>query len=75
MPMNFPATQRSLNEKIAITSLDIYPLRFASKEIIQALRHRGQMFWLCRKQCLVSYNEKDGEISDNRVSMPSTLVF
>jgi len=53
---------------LPIQELDVYPLRFATRDLAERLRHRGKMFWLCRERCLVSYAEQEGEVTDNRVS-------
>ncbi|KAJ4351209.1 uncharacterized protein N0V89_006548 [Didymosphaeria variabile] len=44
-----------------IHELDIYPLRFAPQVLAQDLRRRGEMFWECRKRCLISYRETSPE--------------
>lgn len=53
---------------IRIEELDVFPLRFATEELVEKLKHRGKMFWRCRERCLVSYIEQEGEVADNRVS-------
>ncbi|KAE8442756.1 hypothetical protein EG329_002896 [Mollisiaceae sp. DMI_Dod_QoI] len=42
-----------------ITSLQIYPLRFADDGLQQKLSARGEKFWTCRKKKLVCYRETD----------------
>lgn len=37
--------------------LEIYPLRFAPESIVNQLRRRGEMLWMCRKRSIVSYRE------------------
>ncbi|KKP07337.1 ATPase [Trichoderma harzianum] len=41
-----------------ITDILVYPIEFASKEVVGALRKRGYMFWKCRARHYVSYNGK-----------------
>lgn len=53
---------------LPIQELDVYPLRFATRNLAEKLKHRGKMFWLFRERCLVSYVEQEGEVADNRVS-------
>ncbi|KAJ0163707.1 hypothetical protein CTA2_2540 [Colletotrichum tanaceti] len=38
-----------------ITSLSVYPARFAKDSVVEGLRKRGKMFWACRHQKYVSY--------------------
>ena len=33
-----------------ISSLSVFPMQYARKEMVQTLRRRGKMFWKCRKQ-------------------------
>lgn len=40
-----------------IQELDVYPLRFAGLEVIEALRHRGEMFWKCQKPKYICYQK------------------
>lgn len=53
---------------IRIAELEIFPLRFAPKIVVEQLRHRGKMFWQCRDRLFVSYIEHEGEVADDRVS-------
>ncbi|KAL4739348.1 P-loop containing nucleoside triphosphate hydrolase protein [Aspergillus similis] len=46
-------------EKIPITSLDVYPLRYAAPSVGKRLKTRGELFWRCRKQRLVAYDPPD----------------
>jgi hypothetical protein len=61
------------NQPIRVEKLEIFPLRFASKLLVEQRKHRGKMFWQCRERCLVSYVEQEGEIADDRVS--STAII
>jgi hypothetical protein len=57
-------------EEWNIHDLNVYPLRLAPESLIQKLRHRGLMFWQCRKRCLVSYHESDIKAQDEvRISL------
>ena len=41
---------------IAITSLEIFPLRYDTSGLENRLRKRGEQFWACRKRAFVSYD-------------------
>ncbi|KAF2994709.1 hypothetical protein E8E13_003158 [Curvularia kusanoi] len=45
-------------------NLDVYPLKYAPKPLIETLHRRGMMFWQCRKQRLVSYHESNVKEQD-----------
>ena len=51
-----------------ISDLDVFPIQYASPEIVEECRRRGKMFWKCRKQWLVSYQDKETESIQNLVS-------
>lgn len=62
-------SQKTTNISIEATEwnmhdLDIYPLRLASRSVVNLLRRRGRMFWRCRKRCLISYQEWGTEAQD-----------
>lgn len=59
------------NVSIDITSLELYPLRFASRDVKAKLVARGQRFWACRRQKLVCYNE---DIADGIFHVRPSLV-
>ncbi|KAF2868401.1 hypothetical protein BDV95DRAFT_128201 [Massariosphaeria phaeospora] len=42
-----------------IVDLNIYPIKYASEELVEKLQRRGEMFWKCRKRCLVAYRENN----------------
>jgi hypothetical protein len=44
------------DEPIPISQLEIYPLRFASSEVVDRLRARGRIFWKCRHAQFVAYD-------------------
>lgn len=46
------------NAEIPIVDLDVFPLRFASQELLEALKRRGKTFWNCRNGKYVSYNNR-----------------
>lgn len=52
----------------SITDLLVYPIEFASKEVVGALRKRGHMFWKCRTRHYVSYNGKTDHAIQSSVS-------
>lgn len=43
------------DEEVEISSLNLVPLQYASKEVQERLARRGKMFWKCRNRQLVSY--------------------
>ncbi|CCF36483.1 ATPase [Colletotrichum higginsianum] len=45
----------SWSESFDITSLSVYPARFAKNSVVEGLRGRGKMFWACRHRKYVSY--------------------
>lgn len=51
-----------------ITDMSVYPIEFASKEVVGALRKRGHMFWKCRARHYVSYNGKTDHAIQSSVS-------
>ncbi|KAH8625778.1 AAA ATPase [Alternaria alternata] len=46
----------SSSERIRITELPVYPLRYAADGVESGLRERGETFWACRRQKYVNYN-------------------
>lgn len=56
--------------EVDITSLNLYPLRFAKPELYNSLLARGSRFWSCRKQKIVAYHDpdQDGEDGSRGVS-------
>lgn len=46
---------QSTVQKLTISALDVYPLRFANAGVIAGLRARGGAFWRCRYRRFVSY--------------------
>ena len=53
--------------------LDVYPMQYAPKAIPSQLRQRGQMFWNCRKNCLVSYHQTVAEAQDEVSPSPGII--
>lgn len=53
---------KSETEEFDITDLPLYPIRYASSEVVEALRQRGRMFWKCRFRNYVSLA---GEVSED----------
>lgn len=53
----FPKSLVSDEAEVDITSLGLYPLRFAKPGTKEKLIARGHKFWNCRKQSLVCYRE------------------
>ncbi|KAL4910568.1 P-loop containing nucleoside triphosphate hydrolase protein [Aspergillus multicolor] len=59
MRLDWPASAAA-DSAVPITSLEIYPLRYAASGVEKRLKARGELFWRCRKQCFVAYNPPDG---------------
>ncbi|KIL93768.1 hypothetical protein FAVG1_02329 [Fusarium avenaceum] len=53
---------KSETEEFDITDLPLYPIEYASSEVVEALRQRGRMFWKCRFRNYVSLA---GEMSED----------
>lgn len=58
---HFPKSSVSLETEVDITSLSLYPLRFAEPGTKEKLIVRGHKFWNCRTRSLVCYRES-GEV-------------
>ncbi|KAH7117618.1 AAA family ATPase [Dendryphion nanum] len=51
------------SKEMKIEELEVRPLRFVDRSLIELLQRRGGMFWKCRIQRFVSYHDKkDGEL-------------
>lgn len=59
IPLRSHAKLNIPEKEIDITSLDIFPLRFADSEAYGKLSARGEKFWLCRKKRLICYKDTD----------------
>lgn len=46
-------------EPLPISQLEIYPLRFASSEVVDRLKARGRIFWKCRHARFVAYDPQN----------------
>lgn len=53
----------SLEDPFKIVDLPVYPIRFASEDVNEALRQRGHMFWKCR---IKNYVSLDTELEDEK---------
>lgn len=53
----FPRPSVSIETEVDITSLPVYPLRFAEPGTKEKLIARGHKFWNCRTRSLVCYRE------------------
>jgi hypothetical protein len=54
-------------ESIEITSLDVYPLKYAPKKTKELLERRGRTFWSMRQRRYVSYlRSEDEDLHDVR---------
>lgn len=52
----------------SISDLNVFPMQFASAEIIDKCRRRGKTFWKCRTRNYVSYQDSELESIQNLVS-------
>lgn len=53
-----------------ISELNVFPIQYASAEIIDKCRRRGKNFWKCRNRCYVSYQDSEVESIQNIVDNP-----
>ena len=53
-----------------ISDLNVFPIRFASAEIVDKCRRRGKTFWKCRSRNYVSYQDSEMESIQNMVNTP-----
>lgn len=60
--------ERTDSRPVAINTLDIFPLKYASSATFNQLRRRGRSFWKCRKRALVSYRGDEDTNDSNLVS-------
>lgn len=59
--------------EVDITSINIFPLRFAKPELYNSLLARGSRFWSCRKKKIVSYHDPDLDGEDGSRGVSSHL--
>lgn len=65
----------SLEESFNIQELSLCPMRFASEDVIEALRKRGRMFWKCRFKNYVSlHTELDNDMQNSVRSYFSFVI-
>ncbi|KAF4989035.1 hypothetical protein FGRMN_9407 [Fusarium graminum] len=63
---DLPHDMQSETHEFSITDLPLYPMKYASNEVSQALFERGRMFWKCRFRNYVSLSgEISGDIQDS----------
>jgi hypothetical protein len=58
------------DEEVALSSLEVTPLDYASPKLREKLERRGKTFWACRKKKFISYSGGDDIDSLNNVSAP-----
>lgn len=63
-----PGPNTGRGHGIPINTLDIFPLKYAADTTFNQLRHRGRIFWKCRKRALVSYRGDEDTNDSNLVS-------
>ncbi|KAG6986733.1 hypothetical protein G7Y79_00073g098320 [Physcia stellaris] len=51
--------------KQKISKLNVFPIQYASAEIVDNCRRRGKTFWKCRSRCFVSYQATEKESIQN----------
>ena len=51
-----------------ISDLNVFPMQFASAELVEKCRQRGKTFWKCRTRKYVSYQDSGMESFQNLVS-------
>ena len=51
-----------------IAELNVFPIQYASAEIVDKLRRRGKTFWKCRERRFVSYQENEPQGIQSAVS-------
>lgn len=51
-----------------LEGLNVFPIQYASAEIVEKCRRRGRIFWKCRNRSLVSYQDEKTESIQNLVS-------
>ena len=51
-----------------ISDLNVFPMQFASAEIVEKCRRRGKTFWKCRTRSYVSYQDAERDSIQNLVS-------
>ena len=59
--------KRILGER-NISDLNVFPMQFASAELVDKCRRRGKTFWKCRNRNYVSYQDSGMESIQNLVS-------
>ena len=59
---------RSGSTEKKISDLNVFPMQFASAEIVDKCRRRGKTFWKCRTRHYVSYQDNEMESIQNLVS-------
>ncbi|KAL2837239.1 P-loop containing nucleoside triphosphate hydrolase protein [Aspergillus pseudoustus] len=60
------------DEEVALSSLEVTPLDYTSRELREKLERRGKTFWACRKKKFISYSGEDDIDSLNNSKPPST---
>lgn len=66
---------RPTHSAMPIAELQVYPLRYASKETKDRILSRGRKFWENRKQSFVSYQGWDHNTERYFVSIPFRRIF
>lgn len=66
---------RLTSEEVSIQDLKVHPLRYASSDVRDRLRLRGQKYWNMRHRTFVSYSGDDFLDEQHHVSIPTLMPF
>ena len=61
-------TPKTVKGEKNISDLNVFPMQFASAEIVDKCRRRGKTFWKCRTRSYVSYQDAERDSIQNLVS-------
>ena len=62
------------DDGVPIDELRVFPIKFASPEVVDLLRQRGKIFWQCRVRRYVSYCDKERDGIQSMVSWGDALL-
>jgi hypothetical protein len=60
-------------DRVPITALETYPLRYDTSRLAERLRKRGEQFWKCRKRAFVGYDSPNPRFEVQTVSTSSSV--
>ena len=73
--LNIVLPASAQHNTVAMSSLEVYPLRFGDGILRNCLWERGQTFWMCRKRRLVSYASSGGVVGSVSPSVIRSCKF